>query len=43
MGAMTWISGSYHLMIDNLNIIFVEGVGRIYAKVSENQLISASL
>ena len=40
MGPMTWISGSYHFMIDDLSIIFCECVGsRKYAKVSENQLI----
>jgi uncharacterized protein (DUF169 family) len=40
MGPMTWISGCYHFMIDDLSIIFCECVGsRKYAKVSENQLI----
>jgi|BarGraIncu00421A_1022006.scaffolds.fasta_scaffold66217_1 uncharacterized protein (DUF169 family) len=40
MGPMTWISGSYHLMIDDLSVIFCETASsRKYAKVSEDELI----
>jgi hypothetical protein len=40
MGPMMWISGSYHLIMDDLSVIFCgTASARKYAKVSEDELI----